>query len=105
MGMQLARHLWAMAPAYCPPLPRRGTGDIDFGMSVCQSVSPSVCLSHFGFRAITFINIKQFNSNLAHTLYIGIPNSSLNLGSIGYPIWLPGRHLGFSFPLYISRTV
>ena len=32
-------------------------------------------------------------------------SSSTNFRVIRNPIWPPGRHLGFSFPLYISRTI
>lgn len=40
-----------------------GMGDINFGMLVCQSVCPS----HFGFRAITFLDIIRLLQNVIYT--------------------------------------
>ena len=66
----------------------RNTSDgIAFGAcacpSVCLGVRPAYFLAvheaYFGFHVITFLNIIQFHSNLAHVLYLGIARMGLVL--------------------------
>ena len=59
----------------------------------------------FRFRSITQEPLKQLAWNLVCGFIMKRYRSSLIFRPIGNPIWQPGSHLGFPFPLNISRTI
>ena len=58
----------------------------------------------FRFCSISQETFEQFIWNFAYLLVCIRQRSTSILDPIRYPIWLPGGHLGFSFPLNISRS-